>query len=66
MNQLIYFLGSMVLVVVVGMIFIWGASVLNTFISEKILFTTLNVIEGIILISVIIVFIYYLLLAIFK
>jgi len=64
MNQFIYYIGSVVLTVDVGMIFVWVISALTTFIPGKIVFTILNVIEGIILISVIIVVIYKLWLAI--
>lgn len=58
MNQFIYYIGSVVLIVSVGMIFVWAISALTTFIPGKIVFTILNVAEGIILISVIIIVIY--------
>lgn len=64
LDQLIYYIGYVVLVVVVGMIFVWVVSALTTFIPEKIVFTILDVVKEIILISVIIVVIYKLWLAI--
>ncbi len=63
-DQLIYYIGYVVLTVGVGMIFIWVVSALTTFIPEKIVFTILDVVKEIILISVIIVIIYKLWLAI--
>lgn len=64
LDQLIYYIGYVVIVVVVGMIFVWGVSALTTFIPEKIVFTILDVVKEIILISVIIVIIYKLWIAI--
>ena len=60
-NQLIYFLGYVVLPVGVGMmIIIWVLKGLNFFIPEKILNTIIRIIFGVITLSGLIGFIYYL------